>query len=164
MSTGRVYRAQMTGTGPVKGRIYRAQLTGTEPIYPKGRVYRAQMTGTAGIGIVPFTDLAVEPLTPLTLTATLAAGSATPSSYTWRVVSGSPVSIVGTGASVTVTAPACTPGVGSGPIAAFTVIGVRGTSGSVVSPEVTCRIDSPPHQWWQPTPAGFIAVRGPQFA
>jgi hypothetical protein len=164
MSKGRIYNATLTGVGAVKARIYRAQMTGAVPPGVKGRIYKAGMTGVAGVALAPFTNQAAEPLTPVTLTAVLAAGSATPDSYTWRVVSGSPVAIVGTGASVVVTAPTCTPGAGTGPVPAFTVIGVKATKAGVASPEVTVRIDSPTNQWWQATPTGLVAVRGPQYA
>lgn len=159
MSKGRIYRAQMTGTGDVKGRIYRAQMTGTAPVGAKGRIYRAQMTGLAAVLLAPFTDRNVEPMTTQTLTAVLATGSDTPDSYTWRVVpttGSTSVAILGTGATVTITSPATSSG-------AFVVIGVRAVKGALISPEQTIRITTPPHLRWAATSSGWVPRAAPAF-
>lgn len=155
MSVGRAYRAQ--ATAPVadpKGRVYRAQATGTGPTTGKGRVYRTQFTGTAATVLLPLTDVACEPLTSVPLTATLAPLSATPDSYSWRRISGPSVSIVGTGASVTVKAPAALAG-------ATVVIGVKATTAGVDSVERTCTITTPTCQFWAPTSTGLVAMYAP---
>jgi len=150
--TGRIYKASMTGAVAAKGRLFKASLTGSAPVGSKGRVYRTQLTGTAAVVIQPFANQKVEPLTPVTITAALAPGSATPDSYTWRVVSGTTVTLVGTGASRTIAAPAHSDGT-------FVVIGVKGVLAGVETVEQTIRIDTYPQLTWQATTSGWVATR-----
>lgn len=159
MSKGRIYKASVPGTSDVKGRIYKISAAGSAPVSSKGRIYKISAPGVAALILAPFTDRSVEPMTVQTLTATLAPGSDTPTSYTWRIVpttGSTPVTLMGTGASITCRAPA-TRSVSGG----FVVIGVRGVKGSLISPEQTIRITTPPHLYWHATSTGLVPCTAP---
>ena len=90
--------------------------------------------------IAPADQLNAEPLSTVTLTAGVVGGGA--ATYTWRLVSGPAVTIVGTGATVTIAAPALVDG-------ATYLIGVTATVAGSTSPEVTCTVVVLPHnEWW----------------
>jgi hypothetical protein len=123
-------------------RIGGASFDGSLPATGRLRIGGASFDGTVAVILNPLTPATVEPLSTVSLTAVVAAGSATPDSYTWRVVSGAPVSLIGTGgATVTFAAPAHENGT-------YTVIGVKGINGGVQSPEQTVRIDALPQLHW----------------
>jgi len=140
MVTLRTGRAGLT-LDAAKLRVGRAGLTGTGSSIPKLRVGRAGLTGTAAVMVNPITPQTVEPEITVTVTATLSgAGSPT---WTWRVVSGIPVSFGGSGATRTFVSPSVMPPGGS------TVIGVTATVGGTTSPEQTVTITYLPQtSWW----------------
>lgn len=153
MSKGRIYDATWTGAVATKGRVYNATWTGTAAAVPHGRVYNATWTGAAGVVLLPFTAMTgVEPLTTVTLTATLSPLSAAATGYTWRYVSGTTVTVSGTGASVTIIAPGAKDG-------ATSRIGVTATNGSVTSAEVTVDITTLPHSRFRATSTGWVPYR-----
>lgn len=151
---------------PPRLRIGGISASGAVPTTGRLRIGGISATGTQAVILAPLPNLVdVAPLTNLTVTAGLAGGSATPDSYTWRVLPGStPVGIIGTGATVTIKAPAGAGHTGPGPAAGSTTIGVRGIKAGIPSPEVTFRIDTLPHQWWFGTSTGYVPISQPQFA
>lgn len=159
MTKVRFFKASVPGSGDVKVRIYKLAAPGSAPASTKVRIYKIGTPGVAALILAPFTDRSVEPMTVQTLTATLAPGSDTPTSYTWRIVpttGSTPVTLMGTGATVTCRAPA-TRSISGG----FVVIGVRGVKGSLISPEQTIRITTPPHLYWHATSTGLVPCTAP---
>jgi hypothetical protein len=130
-------------------RVHGASLAGTAVATPKLRVYGAVLAGNATAFIEPIADQTVEPQEPVTIVTSLTPGSSTPDSYQWRVVSGTPVPLVGAGSSVTFESPSVMP-----PLGATTVIGVRAVVGGFVSPEVTSTINTNPQLSWSRVPGG----------
>lgn len=135
-------------------RVHRITSAGAAPVTTKLRVHRITSAGVGGIALRPLADVATTALAAVTLTADLEVGSAAATTYTWRHVSGVPAAIIGTGASVTVTAPAGLDGT-------TTVIGVRASAGSVQSVERLVTITTLPHVWWEPTGTAWRPLRSP---
>lgn len=135
-------RAGLASEGP-KLRVGRAGVDGTAAVTPKLRVGRAGVTGTAAVLVAALAPQTVEPETLVSLTASLVGGGSA-DSWTWRVVTGMPVSFSGTGASREFIAPSTLP-----PGGGTTVIGVRATVGGTTSPEVTVTITLRPQLSWQ---------------
>lgn len=154
MSTLRIYRSEVST--PPKLRVYRSAVAGTAPTTPKLRIYRSAVGGASATVLAPFTSpVDAESFVPYTVNAVVAAGSPTPDSYTWRVLPGSaPVTIVGSGASVTIMTPALNV-VGG----AFCDIGVRAVKDGVSSAERVVRIRTPFHQYFRITAAGLKPYR-----
>jgi hypothetical protein len=138
---------------PVPARLRIGGLSGDGSLPATGRLRIGGLSGDGTVAVIlnPLTGSTVEPLSTVNLTAVVAAGSATPDSYTWRVVSGATVSLVGTGASVSFAAPAH-------PNGTYTIIGVKGIKGGVQSPEQTVRIDALPHLRFKASTSGWVAV------
>jgi hypothetical protein len=138
---------------PVPARLRIGGLSGDGSLPATGRLRIGGLSGDGTVAVIlnPLTGSTVEPLSTVNLTAVVAAGSATPDSYTWRVVSGATVSLVGTGATVSFAAPAH-------PNGTFTIIGVKGIKGGVQSPEQTVRIDALPHLRFKASTSGWVAV------
>lgn len=147
--------ARSEGTTPAKVRWARSEGEGSLPASPpKLRWARSEATGAVAVVLAPLTDRVVEPLTTQSITVALAAGSATPTSYVWRRVSGPAVTIVGAGATVTIVAPAHLDGTS-------VVLGVKGVLSGVESVERTIRIDTLPHSLWASTTSGWVAASHP---
>ena len=124
-----------------KLRIARAGLTGTASSVPKLRIAREGLTGVAAVLVNPLTPQTVEPEILVTVTATTP-NAGTPT-WTWRVVSGLPVSFGGSGATRTFVSPSVMPPGGA------TVLGVTVTIGGTTSPEQTVTITYLPQtSWW----------------
>jgi hypothetical protein len=96
--------------------------------------------GTVAVTLSALPDIACEPLSTQTVTASPALGAPTPDAYTWRVISGT-LTLTGSGATRTFDAPYGEPG-------ATARIGVKGTYSGVDSPEVQFNVTTPPHQYW----------------
>lgn len=139
-------------TSVAKVRWGRSEVSGAAAASPTVRWGRSEASGAAAAILNPLTPLVdVEPLSTVTLTATLATGSATPDSYVWRRVSGAAVALSGTGATITFPAPAAMDG-------ATVVIGVSGLIGGAQGPERTVQITTLPQIRWEPTTAGWVPV------
>lgn len=111
----------------------------------------------AAAGIRAFTPVACEPFTVVSLTAVTALGSPTPTTYAWSVIAGTAVTINGTGATVTVVAPAGKTAAGATTTIRCTPL-VSGVPG--IPQDVT--ITTPQHLRWQMTgPSTLTAVRLP---
>lgn len=100
-------------------------------------------------------------MTAFSLTVSTAPGSSTPDSYVWRVVSGGPLTLSGTGSTVTGTTPAPLP-----PNPVDIVIGVRGITAGASSPEVLTTLTVLPSGLftWQTNKwvgARIVALTGP---
>lgn len=147
MATLRVHGASIASKAAL--RVHGATLTGTATPRPKLRAFGVVLHGDATATLMPLADQTVEPQEPVTITTTLAAGSNTPDSYQWRVVSGTTVPLVGGGAAMTFESPSVMP-----PLGANTVIGVRAVIGGFLSPEVTCTISTLPQLTWSRVPGG----------
>jgi hypothetical protein len=106
-------------------------------------------SGPAAVVLNPLEDRVVEPLSPQTITATLAPSSATPTSWSWRRISGATVSIVGTGPTITIEAPGHIDGT-------FVELGVKASLGGVDSAEQRIRIDTLPALRLLATSAGWV--------
>lgn len=135
-------------------RLGGVEASGAAPTATRLRIGGAEASGAVAVVLAAIADLAVEPLTPLTLTAVPAVGAATPDTYTWRRVSGATVTLSTSGATVNLRAPAHLDGT-------FVVLGVRGTKDGIQSAEVQVRIDTTPQQLWEATAAGWVAVPPP---
>lgn len=134
--------ASVTGTSPVAGRSRIASVTGAGAtlVRPQSRVGRVSGVGAVAVAVAPLTDLVnVEPGTPVVITAV---ANAPADSWTWRQVSGQPVTLTPSGGSVMFPAPAALTG-------ASIVLGVRATIAGVTSTERTVTITTLPHgEWW----------------
>jgi hypothetical protein len=130
-------------------RVHGTTLAGSVVPRPKLRVHDGAVVGDATANLQPLADVTVEPQEPVTIATALTAGSATPDSYLWRVVSGTPVSLAGAGASLTFTSPSAMP-----PLGATTVLGVRAVVGGFTSPEVQCTVTTRPQLSWSRVPGG----------
>lgn len=153
----RVYRSSAAGGVPTnKVRVLRSEGVGAVPSAPRMRVLRSSGDGPLAMSLRPLTNLTgVEPSVPVTITAMPAAGSATPTSYAWRQVSGTPVVVAGNTASITILGPAGMDG-------ASAVLGVRGVIGSAQSAEQTVTVTALPQIHWTAGPAGWVPVGPPQ--
>lgn len=123
-------------------RWHRAAAAGTRPVVPTLRWHRAAAAGSALVTLQPFAPLVdVEPQDTVSLTAVPFPGSATPSSYTWRQVSGPAVTLVGTGATRTFEAPSSLTG-------GVVVLAVTGALGGVSGPEQRVSVTVVPQLSW----------------
>jgi hypothetical protein len=140
-------------TAPTAARLRIGGLSGDGVLPATGRLRIGGLSGDGTVAVIlnPLTASTVEPLSTVNLTAVVAAGSVAPDSYTWRVVSGATVNLVGTGASVSFAAPAH-------PNGTYTIIGVKGIKGGVQSPEQTVRIDALPHLRFKASTSGWVPV------
>lgn len=137
----RVYRAALTGSAPTgpKMRVYRASVAGVAPSSPKLRMYRLGLYGVGAVTITPIAPSTVEPLSTVSLTAVVT--SAGSPSFTWRQVSGPPVTLFGAGDTRTFTAPGTMAG-------AVVVIGVQASVGSTFSTEQVVTVTVLPQVTW----------------
>jgi hypothetical protein len=129
-----------TPAGAPKLRAVRHGLTGAVTTRPKLRAIRHGLAGAVVAVVNPLPSYTnVEPGTVITYTASLTSGTA--DSWTWRVISGA-TTVTGTGATVTVAAPADING-------ATAQIGVTATVSGVTSAEVVSTITALPQtEWW----------------
>lgn len=141
MPTLRLYKASLTSTAP-KLRVYKAQLTGSATTFPKLRVYKVSATGSVAAGFNPFPDRTVEPMEVVSITAIPLPGSPTIDTYAWRQVSGTSVTLSGTGATRTFTAPSVMPP------GTTIVLGVQGTASGVTGPERLMTLTVVPQMIW----------------
>ena len=139
----RVQRISGTGTAAILSpRLRVQQITGTGPVptKPRLRVLRVLASGIVSLILNPLADRSsVEPESRVQMTATVQAGN--PDSWTWRQLSGPPVTLVGSGATIAFTAP-------SSMSTATVVLGVTASSASVVSAERTVSIQVLPQTLW----------------
>jgi hypothetical protein len=155
VATLRAYRTTVLAPEVLpKLRAYRTTVSSTAITVPTLRVYRTTTAGTNATVLEPLEDVTAEPLSLVPLTAVKTDLSVTPDSYSWRRVSGAAASIVGTGATVSVKAPAAQGGTS-------VTIGVRAVVGAWQSPEQEVTITTPPHQWWSATSTGPLAMYPP---
>ena len=154
MARVRAYRSAAAGAlSTAKARAYRSSAAGTAVVGPRVRVFRSRADGPSALTLNPIPSVTgAEPTALLTVTATPASGSATPTSYSWRRVSGTPITVSGTTASITVLTPAGMDG-------ATTVLGVRGVIGSAQSPEQQVTISTLPQIHWIAGDAGWTPVQ-----
>lgn len=130
-------------------RVHGATVAGAVVPRPKLRVHGGALVGNATATLQPLADVTIEPQELVTIATALTSGSATPDSYLWRVVSGTPVPLVGAGATMQFQSPSVMP-----PLGATTVIGVRAVVGGFTSPEVTTTITTRPQLSWSRVPGG----------
>ena len=142
MAVARWGRAGITLDG-IKVRWGRAGLDGTAVVGANLRWGRAGVTGVAAVIVAAIAAQSVEPETTVNITAALSGGGAA-DSWTWRVVSGQPVSFSGSGASRAFVAPSLMP-----PAGGSSTIGVTATVGGTTSPERTVVITFLPQTRWQ---------------
>jgi hypothetical protein len=134
-------------------RIGGVSADGALPTTGRLRLGGVSADGTLAVTLLPLAPQTVRALTTVTLTAVTAPGSAVPDSYTWRVLPGSaPVTLTAVGNVATFAAAAHKAGT-------YSLIGVVGVKGGVLSPEQVVRIDSLPHQLWISTTAGTWVPR-----
>ena len=98
-------------------------------------------------------DSTVEPGSTVSLSAVLTEGGLS-DVYTWRVVSGTSVSLSGTGASRTFIAPSVMP-----PNGTSVVIGVTATKNGSTSAEVTATVSVPPQLRWTYSGSTWVGKR-----
>lgn len=146
MAKLRVYHADVVA--PPVLRVYHADVTGSVSQTPVLRVFHADVTGTASVVLNPLPDQTVDPHILVPVTVTLAAGSAVPDTYVWRVVSGTNVAFIGSGASVSFQSP------DTMPPGTSTTIGVTGLLSGVPSAEVTATYTILPQLSWSRVPGG----------
>lgn len=130
-------RLRIGGIAAADAPIFRLRLggisaTGTVGTTPRLRIGGIAATGTVAVALNDLEDQTVEPLDTVLLLAVPMIGSATPTSYTWRVVSGT-ATLSPVGDSCTFEAPGSEAG-------STVVVGVKGTLASVDSPEQTASI------------------------
>jgi hypothetical protein len=119
------------------------------PAAAHARWYEAGGTGSPAVIVNALPDLAnVEPESTITVTATLVGGG-TADTWTWRRVSGPTIGIIGTGATVTFTAPSDING-------ATVVVGVTATIDATTSPERTFTVNVLAQTEWWWTGTGWI--------
>ena len=134
----------------------RAGTDGTAGSVPKLRWGRAGMTGVGATVLEIIPPQTVEPETIVTVSAPLVGGGFA-DSYTWRIVSGVPVSFTTVSTGVrTFRAPSVMP-----PSTAQTVIGVVGVVSGTSTPEVFVTITLLPQLRWYYTPTGWAGQRPP---
>jgi hypothetical protein len=121
----------------------RAGVDGTAEVTPNLRWGRAGVTGTAALSVAVIAAQSVEPETLVTVVAALVGGGSA-DSWTWRVVSGQPVSFGGSGNTRTFVAPSLMP-----PGGGTSTLGVIATVGGTSSPERTVIITYLPQTRWQ---------------
>jgi hypothetical protein len=145
MPTLRVYRVTAASpAAPPKLRVYKVSATGTAPSAPKLRVYKVSATGVVAPVLNPLPNLLIEPMTAgNTVTATTALGSSVPDGYSWRVISGGPMTLVGTWDTITFTTPAPPP-----PNQQVITIGVKATTAGTDSAEQTFTVTVPVQLNW----------------
>lgn len=154
MGAVRVYSAQAGGLEVIHVRVYAAEAGGTGAA--KVRVYSVQAGGNAAVILNPLTAPAnPEPETAITLTTTLTDGT-TADSYMWRVVSGTPVALTGTGNTRTLRAPSGMP-----PAGGTVTIGVTATKDGYSSVERTITITALPQLRWRLAGGTWVGARQP---
>lgn len=149
---------EVTGFSPIEPKLTAHQISGTGAvlIIPKLTAHKISGAGTVVVAVNPPAGQTVEPLTAVTLTATIQNGL-TADSWTWRQISGPTASIVGTSGTVTLTAPAAADG-------ATVVVGVVATVDSFASTEKTVTVTVLPQiEWrldasgvWRPLPPAVL--------
>ena len=153
----RLSRLVADAAGPLNPSVLwsRLEATATIPAGPKVRWSRLEATSDVAPSLAAIPAQTVEPLTTVTLTATTAPGSSTPDAYVWSVISGGPVTILGTGATVTFTAPAPLP-----PTNGTVVIGCTASvGGGAQSTQVTATITVLPCLQWHWTGSAWAGSR-----
>lgn len=144
MGTLRWHRAEAVAAPPAtqKVRWHRAAAAGTRPPSTTVRWHGASAAGSALATLAPFAPLVdVEPQDVVSLTAVKFGGSTTPTGWAWRQVSGPAVTLVGTGATRTFTAPSSLTG-------AVVVLAVAGTIDGVPGPEQRVSVTVVPQLSW----------------
>lgn len=137
MATIRWYRSQTADpVTPSKIRWYSSSTAGALPTATKIRWYSSSTSGSVKVVLVAPEARITEPNTPQSVIAQVASGAATPSTYTFRVISGN-VTLSGTGSTRTFKAPA-------GDRGAQADIGIVGTLAGVASDEVVLHIETLP--------------------
>ena len=149
MVTLRVYQV---GLAPVVApttrlRIYEVGFTSTAIVPARLRIFKVGMNWTPGLVLAPFADVGpVEPETAIELVANLVDAPDLADTYTWRQISGPPVSLPGTGRGMTFITPSLL--IDDLPSPCEVVIGVRATKNGVTSPEQTCKVKVYPNGAW----------------
>lgn len=144
MTTLRVHAASLAGASVTpKLRVHGASVTGTVIATPKLRLFKASLAGVQAVLLAPIPAQSAEPRATVSVTAAPASGTTTPDSYTWRQVSGPTVTLTGSGATRSFSAPSLMPGA-----TALIVLGVKGTVSGADGPEVTVNIAVLPQTRW----------------
>lgn len=121
-------------------RVFKASGSGAAITLRKLDVFAVSGSGVTALTVAPLSDMSgVEPESVVSITATMQLGTAT--SWAWRQISGPPVSLIGSGATVTFTAP-------SSVTTATVVLGVIASSSSVSSLERTVSVQVLPQTLW----------------
>jgi len=132
---------------PPKFRWSKATATGTTGA-PKFRWSSVRATGSSNLALVPIADTTVDAFTAVTIQVTPTATSITPTGYSWRQISGSPVAFSDNGTSITFTAPPSMLG-------EAIIFGVTAYYNSTASNEVTSITNTVPHLDWYATSSGW---------
>jgi len=121
-----------------------AQGTGTNP---KFRVSKVIVQGAVPLSVPAIPDQSSEAYSSTTISVS---GSYPPgTSFTWRQISGPPVTFVDNGTNVTFSAPSTMGG-------AAVVFGVTAVSGGSSSPEVSGQVNVLPHLYWYADPTSGV--------
>lgn len=138
MSTLRWSKA--TALADHKLRLAKVTVTGASAT-PKFRISRMRAIGPVPLALQPIPDTTAEAFDTVTVTAVLAATSATPTGYSWRQISGPTVAFTDNGASITFVAPPAMAG-------ATVVFGVTAQLNTQSSSEATSNTNVFPHIYW----------------
>lgn len=139
----------ITAAASPRLRIGGVSASGALAAAPRLRVGGISASGAVALVVNPILDqVNVEPESVVSLTASLASGDAA-DSWAWRRIFGPDIGIVGTGSSVSFSAPSAIDG-------ASVTVGVRATQAGVQSAEVTATIVVLPQTEWLWGGAGWI--------
>lgn len=143
----------------VRARLSRVGLTGPLPGVVV-RLSRVGLTGTAvttlALAAVGFDPTRAEPMTQVTLSASVVAG-ATPDSHVWRRVSGAQVTLSAAGGSCDLVVPASWDGT-------TVTIGCSAVVGGVTGPEALLTITCLPHvAFWTVQGGAAVPIGRPTF-
>lgn len=145
MTTLRIHRA--TAYSPVTSRLRIHQVTASGTVSSAGsrlRIHRVSVSGLLDLRVTPPASRSeVEPASPFTLVAT--ANDDTGVTWTWRQVSGAPVTLTSGGAAALVTAPYLMPTPrGDSPPEARVVLGVAASTATATAVEQFVTLDIAP--------------------
>jgi hypothetical protein len=143
MATGRLYGVTLEGaeTAPITGHIIGVWLEGSEPSAGMGQLIEVWFEGEPAFIVAPFpTQQPVDPGVTVSLTGTVGAGPAA-DSWTFTQTDGVDVTLSGTGATRTFTAP--------GSFTGTTVkLSVTATAGEVESEPTVVEVPVLPQSTW----------------
>lgn len=140
MTRLRWFRSEIGGSTNLRLRWYRSEFSGVAST-TKIRWYRSEFSGTLSVLVSAIPDLSsVEPEIVISVVANLQGGG-TADSWSWRIVSGSVVTLNTNGPNLTFTAPSNLNGTSF-------VIGVTATIAGITSPEELFTVSVLPQTEW----------------